>query len=69
VVIMQQMLCMIGWHNWGYAIMPGQVAVTRACRRCHKFDIYLAEPASDQLQRIADIEAVQHLFTRSGRPR
>jgi hypothetical protein len=42
--------------------------VTRACRRCHKLDIHLAEPAEEQLQRIDDVEKISHLFRR-GWPR
>jgi hypothetical protein len=59
----------LGWHRWSYAIMPAyEGVVTRACRRCHKLDIHLAEPAEEQLQRIDDVEKISHLFRR-GWPR
>jgi hypothetical protein len=60
--------CLFG-HQWSYGIGPNGDHVIRGCKRCLKITPYLAEPATDLLNRVDNIRAVQHLFDRSGWPR
>jgi hypothetical protein len=66
---MSNIRCALSIHSWRYGIGPSSDHVVRSCRRCLKITVVAAEPATDQLQRIDDIQADKHPFDARGWPR
>jgi hypothetical protein len=67
---MNNIRCLVGIHDWRYAVMPDQpVVISRACKRCGEFQVKPAETIDQQLSRLDDQAIIGHLFDRDGRPR